>query len=215
MMTSTDALIRSLSADLTPVKRRSASREAGALAAIGVLEAGLLLSAGAMRPDMAQVISTPFMLWKIGSLAILAGVACTVAVRSLAPPVNLRQGMMIALPLAVLAIVAGIFVTPSGIGGRSLLERLSPVHGLLCATAITVLSLPIMVALAVLMRRAAPVRPQQSALACGLAAAASGALIFTICCPMNDPLYVVVWYSLGVAAVASSARWLLPKRFHL
>lgn len=214
-MTSTDALIRTLSADLTPVKRRSVSREAGVLAAIGVAEAGLLLSAGAMRPDMAQMISTPFMVWKIGSLALLAGVTCIVALRSLAPPFNVRRGLRVALALTMLAIVAGTIVTSGMNSGLSLLARLSPAHGLLCATAITVLSLPIMATLAVLMRRAAPVRPQESALACGIAAAASGALIFTICCPTNDPLYVVVWYALGVAAVASIARWLLPRRFRL
>ncbi|USI75053.1 NrsF family protein [Sphingomonas morindae] len=214
-MTSTDALIRTLSADLVAVRRRSVPREVAALAAVGVVEAGLLLAAGAMRPDMAQMISTPFMLWKIGSLALLAGVTGLVAVRSLAPPATPRRGMMAALALAALTVVAGLFVTPTGAGGLPLLQRLSPVHGLLCATAITVLSLPMMAALAVLMRRAAPVRPRQSALACGLAAAASGALIFTICCPMNDPLYVIVWYALGVAAVASAARWLLPKRFRL
>ena len=214
-MMSTDALIRTLSADLAPVKRRSVPREAAVLAAIGAAEAGLLLSAGAMRPDMGQVILTPFMLWKIGSLALLAGVACIVAVRSLAPPFLPRRGVMVVLALAAFAIVAGMFVASSGHGGRSLFDRLSPIHGMLCATAISVLSLPIMAALAVLMRRGAPVRPKQSALACGLAAATSGALIFTICCPMNDPLYIVVWYSLGVAAVALAARWLLPKRFRL
>jgi len=52
-------------------------------------------------------------------------------------------------------------------------------------------------------------------LTAGLAASLCGALIFTACCPMNDPLYIVVWYSAGIGAVTAAARWLLPRRFRL
>jgi hypothetical protein len=72
-----------------------------------------------------------------------------------------------------------------------------------------------MAMLALLMRRAAPAHPNASALASGLAASTCGALIFAFCCPMNDPLYIVVWYSAGCAAVTAMARWLLPRRFRL
>jgi hypothetical protein len=214
-MTSTNALILDLSADLAPVRRRSVPREAAALVGLAAAELALILAVGAMRPDMGRVILSPYMMWKMGSLALLAGVTCTVAIRSFAPPAASRRGLMLALGLALAAIAGGIFVTSAADSGRSLLDRLSPVHGLMCATAITVLAMPIMAALAVLMRRAAPVHPKESALACGLAAATCGALIFTACCPMNDPLYIAVWYSLGVAAVAMAARWLLPRRFRL
>ena len=96
-----------------------------------------------------------------------------------------------------------------------MIERLAPVHGLLCATAITALSLPVLALLGLLMRRAAPVQPRRSAWAAGIAAATTGALVFTACCPMNDPLYITVWYALGIAAVSAAARWLLPWRFRL
>jgi hypothetical protein len=214
-MTSTDALILDLAADLAPVKRRSVPRETALLAALGAAELALILCVGAMRPDMGRVILSPYMIWKIGSLAVLAGLTCTVALRSLAPPASSGRGLLLALGLAALAIVGGTFVTSTVDSGRALLDRLSPVHGILCATSIIVLAMPIMAALAVLMRRAAPVRPKESGLACGLAAATSGALIFAVCCPMNDPLYIAVWYSLGTAIVACAARWLLPRRFRL
>jgi len=214
-MTSTDALIRNLSADLVAVKRRRMSGEVALLAALGAIELALLLWAGAMRPDIRQVILAPFMLWKIGNLALLAGVASWAAIRSLAPPAVPRRGLRLALALAALAAVGGTMVTPAVDIGRPILERLSPMQGMLCATSIIVLGMPVMATLAVLMRRAAPVRPKQSALACGLAAATSGALIFTVYCPMNDPLYIAVWYSLGVAALALVARLLLPSRFRL
>ncbi|WP_242128053.1 DUF1109 domain-containing protein [Sphingobium sp. Sx8-8] len=214
-MTSTDALILNLSSDLAPVRRRNMLREIALLVALGAAELGVILWTGAMRPDMGLVILSPYMIWKMGSLALLAGMTCTIAMRSLAPPASSRRGLMLALGTAALAIAGGLLVTSAADSGRSLLDRLSPVHGMLCATTITVLAMPMMAALGVLMRRAAPVRPKESALACGLAAATCAALIFTLCCPMNDPLYIAVWYSLGVTFVALAARWLLPRRFRL
>lgn len=214
-MTSTEMLISDLSAELTPVRRRNVRREAAALVALGAAELALIVMFGLVRPDMGRMILTPYMVWKIGSLAILAGVSCTVAIRSFAPPAPSRRGLALAAVLAGLAMIGGIFVTDRAERAQSLLERLSPAHGMLCATSIILLALPMITLLAVLMRRAAPVYPSRSAFAAGLAASTFGALIFTACCPMNDPLYIVVWYSIAVAAVSLAARWLLPKRFRL
>lgn len=213
-MTSTDALILGLSADLPPVRRRSVRREVGALVVLAASELALILMAGGMRPDMGGVILTPFMAWKIGGLALLAGVSCAVALRSYAPPASRRE-LVLAFALALLVMAAGVFVTNAAESGQPLIERLAPARGLRCAIAIVVLSLPLMSLLAVLMRRAAPVHPKRSALATGLAAATCGALVFTVCCPANDPLYIAVWYAVGIAAVAAAARWLLPRRFRL
>lgn len=212
---SNDALILNLAADLTPVKRRSMVRDGAWLLSLAAVEALLILMAGAMRPDMGRMIFSPYMIWKIGSLALLAGISCTVAIRSFAPPALTRRGLMIVSGFAGLVTIGGLFLASSVDRSRSLLDRLSPGQGLLCAVSIIVLSLPMMAMLAVLMRRAAPVHPGQSALAAGVSASTSGALIFTICCPMNDPLYIVVWYSAGVTVVTGVARWLLPRRFRL
>ena len=214
-MTSTENLIHDLSADLAPVQRRNVRREAGALLALGAAELALIVMFDFVRPDMGRVILSPFMVWKIGSLALLAGVSCTIAIRSFAPPASSRRRLMLPLGLAGFALIAGVLVTPAADRGQSLLERLAPAQGLLCTASIVVLALPLMALLAVLMRRAAPVYPKQSAQAAGLAASTLGALIFTACCPMNDPLYIIVWYSIAVATVTALARWLLPRRFRL
>ena len=214
-MISTDTLIRNLSTDLAPVRRRSPGFEAAALLGLGFAELALILIAGGMRPDMGRVILSPHMIWKIGSLALLAGVSCAVALRSFTPPAATRRGPVLVFALAILASLGGALVTSAAESGRPILERLSPVHGLVCVVAIVVLSLPMMILLAVQMRRAAPVHPERSALATGLAASTCGALVFTACCPSNDPLYIVVWYSVSTAAVTAAARWLLPRRFRL
>lgn len=212
---SSDALILDLSANLAPVRRRRLLREAVLLLALGATELVLLLGVGLMRPDMGQMITSPYMIWKLGSLAALAGVTCAVAIRSFSPTTRPRRGLIVTLALAVAAMAGASFVAPGGGGGYSLLDRLSPVHGILCAVAIIVLSMPMMAMLAVLMRNAAPTHPEGSALAAGFAASTCSAFIFAFCCPMNDPLYVVVWYSTGCAVVTATARWLLPRRFLL
>jgi hypothetical protein len=212
---SNDALILDLSTDLAPVRRRRMPREAALLFGLGALELGLLVGLGLMRSDMGRMIASPYMLWKLGSLALLAVVGAMVALRSFSPTIRPRRGLALGLVLWVAALVAGAFIAPGGAVGQTIPDRLAPVHGMLCAVSIIVLSLPMLAMLAVLMRRGAPTHPEHSALAAGIAAGTCGAFVFAFCCPVNDPLYVVVWYSAGCAAVTVAARWLLPRRFRL
>lgn len=212
---SSESLIADLSSDLAPVQRRSMLREGGLVLALGAVELALFLGLGVMRPDMHHMSGSPFLMWRVGSLGILAVAACLLAIRSYSPTAQPRRGLMLAWALAVAAIAAGAFVAPEGVSGRTLLERIAPASGMLCAASIFVLSLPVMALLGALMRRAAPTQPRLSALASGIAAGACGAFVFAFCCPFNDPLYVVVWYSVGCVAVAAVARWCLPRRFRL
>lgn len=214
-MMSNENLIFDLASNVAPVKRRSIGRDALMLLALAALELALLLMSGLMRPDFGQVITEPFMIWKVGSLALLAGASCAVALGSFSPPSHTRRNMRLVLVGTGLAVLSGAFVGSGSEVGQSLLERLSPARGIVCTAAIVMLSLPLMAMLAVLMRRAAPVRPRSSALAAGTAAATVGALLFTVCCPVNDPLYIVVWYSAAVAIVTAASRMLLPRRFRL
>lgn len=212
---SNEALILDLSANLAPVQRRSMLREGGLLLAIGVFELTLFLALGVMRPDMSHIATSPYLMWRVGSLGLLTVVACTLAIRSFSPTAQPRRGLILACALAVAAIVASAFVTPDGAAQQTLLQRIAPASGVICAASIFVLSLPVVAVLGALMRRAAPTQPKLSALASGIAAGTCGAFVFAFCCPFNDPLYVVVWYSLGCAAVTAAARWRLPRRFHL
>ena len=212
---SNESLIADLSSDLTPVQRRSMLREGGLVLALGTAELMLFLGLGVMRPDMSHMAGSPFLMWRVASLGLLAVIACVLAIRSFSPTAHPRPGLMLASAVAVAAIVGGAFVTPDGASARALLDRINPTSGILCATWIFALSLPIVALLGALMRRAAPTQPRLSALASGIAAGACGAFVFAFCCPFNDPLYVVVWYSIGCAAVTAVARWCLPRRFRL
>lgn len=212
---SSESLIVDLSSNLAPVQRRSMVREGGLVLALGTVELALFLGLGIMRPDISHMLGSPYLMWRVGSLGLLAAVACVLAIRSFSPTARPRRGLMLACVLAVAAIVGGAFVTPDGASERALLDRIDPASGMLCAVSIFVLSLPIVALLGALMRRAAPTQPRLSALASGIAAGACGAFIFAFCCPSNDRVYVVVWYTVGCAAAAAAARWCLPRRFRL
>lgn len=212
---SSESLIADLSSDLAPVQRRSMLREGGLVLALGAVELALFLGLGVMRPDMHHMGGSPFLIWRVASLGILAVAACVLAIRSYSPTAQPRRGLMLASALALAAIAAGAFVTPEGVVSKTLMERVAPASGMLCAASIFVLSLPIVALLGAFMQRAAPTKPRLSALASGIAAGTCGAFVFAFCCPFNDPLYVVVWYSVGCAAVAAAARWRLPRRFRL
>lgn len=214
-MTSHESLILDLSSDLPPVRRRNMLREGGWIFAIAVLELALLLGLGMTRHDMSHMTGSPFLLWRAGSLGLLAIIACVLAIRSFTPTARPRTGLLLACVLAGCAILGGAFVSPGAGSERALLDRIAPASGMMCALSIFVLSLPIVALLGGMMRRAAPTQPRLSAIASGIAAGACGAFVFAFCCPFNDPLYVVVWYTIGCAAVAVIARWQLPRRFRL
>jgi hypothetical protein len=162
---SNEALIFELSSKLAPVRRRSMVREGALVLALCAAELALFLSMGVMRPDMTHMAGSPYLMW------------------SFSPAARPRSGLMLACALAVVAIVGGAFVVPEGLSDRRLLDRIDPASGMMCATSIFVLSLPIVALLGALMRRAAPTQPRLSALASGIAAGACGAFVFAFCCP--------------------------------
>jgi hypothetical protein len=210
-----EALMDELAAGLAPVRPRSVAREALLLLVLGAAELALLLAVGLMRPDFGRAIETPFMWWKLGSLALVVAISWTTAIRSLSPTVSPRPGLALAFTATALAIASGALVDAGVVGQASITERLEPLHGLGCALAIIILSLPMIAIMAILMHRGAPTHPEGTALAIGLAAGSWAAFAFAFCCPNNDPLYVAIWYSLGCAAVAAAAQWLLPRSYRL
>ena len=115
---SNDSLIMDLSANLVPVRRRRMLREAALILAFGAVELALVVGLGLMRPDMGRMGDSLYLAWRLGSLAILAGIACAVAIRSFSPTARPRGGLMLAGALAVAAMIGGLFVAPAGVSGH-------------------------------------------------------------------------------------------------
>ena len=205
-----ERLLDDLASGLRPVRTRSAWRDGAIVAALAAIELALFLMMGFMRPDMGHAVTEPSFWWKLATLGLVATIAVATALRSLDPSVSPSRGLRWAAGVCAVALLAGWGIDATRHAGVPLLARLEWREGLNCLFAMLVLTLPMLAALAVLMRRGAPVHRRESALAAGLGSAAWGAFVFFFACGHDDPLYIVFWYGLGCALVALAGRALLP-----
>lgn len=210
-----DPFIDALVADLTVVTPRRWTSEAALLAGLILVEGLLFLSLNALRDDMPRAMASAVFWWKAGSFGLMAIIAAAAMLVSLDPATSharrlTRLWRALGL-LAPAALALGWLIDAGASGRTALLARLEWREGLDCLANVGLLSLPLVLALAVLMRRGAPTRPDRTAAAAGLAAAGFGAFVFAFHCPHDDPLYVAVWYGGAVLAVTGLSRLLLPR----
>lgn len=207
---SSERTIDRLVSDLAPVRPTSLRRGALVLGALCIAEVALFVLLGQTRPDIDHAMLLPSFWWKLGSMAVLALIGAVAALRSFVPTESPRRGLRLFAIVTALVLVAGwaIDVWQTG-GGSALAERLMWHHGLACVFAMVVLSLPPAIALAVMMRRGAPVDRGASAWAAGLASAAWGTAVFVLNCPHDDPLYLAFWYVVGCVLIAFATRQVL------
>jgi hypothetical protein len=74
------------------------------------------------------------------------------------------------------------------------LDRLDWRQGIGCVWKMPVRAIPTVIGLGVLLKRGA---------------AACGAFVFVFACPFDDPLYIAVWYAVGLGLVSSSSQIVL------
>jgi hypothetical protein len=204
-----ERLIETLAAGLTPVRARRASRDALLLGAIGVAELALLLMLGGARHDLTAVMMRPFFWWKLGTMGVLAAIGLAAALRSFDPTLSPRPGLRRAAQAVGVALAIGWLLDATHRSALPLAARIQWFDGMRCMVAMAVLSLPMLAGLGVLIRRSAPTDRGGTALAAGIAGSAWGAFVFTFACPHDDPLYVAIWFLGGCSLVALAARWLL------
>ena len=121
---------------------------------------------------------------------------------------GLWRGLALLVPLVL---AAGWLIDAAAAGPAALIARLDWREGLDCWRHVLMLALPLLTAMALLMRHGAPVDPRRTAAAAGLASAGAAAFIFAFACDHDDPLYVVVWYGLAVIGLTLLARLVLPR----
>jgi hypothetical protein len=205
-----ERLLDELASGLTPVRSRSAMRDGMAIAGLAAIELLLFLMLGLHRPDLPHAMGEMSFWWKLISLGLLAGVAVVTAVRSFDPSVSPMKGLRWAAWLGGVVLLTGWGIDTTHHADAPLLARLDWQAGMACLGSMVMLSLPLLIALTVLMRRGAPTDRRESALAAGLGAAAWGAFVFFFRCGHDDPLYIVFWYGSGCVLIAFAGRSLLP-----
>lgn len=207
---STEQLLDDLVADLQPVKPRRVRNDLLLLAGVGAVELALFLLFGAARHDLMLAMKLPSFWWKLGSLGVLTAIGAVTAIHSFDPAASPRRGLRTMAYVIAVTLVFGWIIDAASAGGAALWARLMWRHGIDCVFAMTVLSIPAIVALGILMRRGAPTDRSGSAMAVGATSAAWGAFVFVFNCPHDDPLYIAVWYAIGCAIIALAGRLLLP-----
>ena len=204
-------VISQLVGDLRPVRRRTAGRDGLLLLLLLGIELAMVFALGAIRTDMPAAVATMSFWWKLVSLGAIAALGVGLTLLSQDPARSPRHGLRWMLPIAAASLAAGWGIDAAHDGWPALVQRIDWPTGVECVVHIVALSLPVVAALGLLMRRGAPTDTNACALAAGLAAAAWGAFVFVFSCPYDDPLYVVVWYGLGCGVVTAAAQLALPR----
>jgi hypothetical protein len=103
------------------------------------------------------------------------------------------------VPLVLTAgVLTELFVLPTA----SWCPKLVGSNGLVCLVSIPFFALPMLIAEILALRQGAPTRPTLTGVVAGLFAGGVAAAIYAAHCPDDSPLFVALWYSLGIAIVA-------------
>jgi hypothetical protein len=197
----TDDLIRAMTSDLAPPGPSIETRFAVAFLP-GVLVA-LALFAVTLGPrgDLALVASDMRFLFKFVVTLLLALCSALLVWRLVRPgaPARLQIAALAFVPLVLAAgVLAELFVLPTPSWG----QRLVGSNGLVCILSIPFFALPMLIAEIFALRQGAPIRPTLTGVVAGLFAGGVAAAIYAAHCPDDSPLFIALWYSLGIAIVA-------------
>lgn len=211
MTITTDALIEQLSSDLQPVGRFAIAGRIALGLALGVLAAMLTVTVLlGVRPDLGTAMHG-FSFWMKWTYTATIGLGAAYAVSRLAYPDvrSLRPLWLLAVPVLLLAGVAigELATTPSAdwVGmwlGKSWAG---------CPWLVLLFSAPIFLGLLWSFRNLAPTRLRAAGAVAGLAAGAWSATAYCLHCPDISALFVLTWYSLGIALAAGIGALIGPR----
>ena len=207
----TDDLIAQLAGDV-PVVRRNALRRRIFLgiAAGGAVAIALLLLTLGPRPDLGSAMHG-FDFWMKWTYTASLGIGAIAAVLRLARPES-RPSRWLWLLTAPVLVLAGIGI--GELAGKPSREWLAMWLGhswKVCPWLVLTLAMPIFVGLLWSFRRLAPTRLRAAGAAAGLAAGACAATIYCLHCPEVSAIFVLTWYSLGIALAAGVGALVGPR----
>ena len=198
-MTTTPDLIELLVANLTPVKRlRPPIVRAATWLALAALIVALLATAQGLRPDIAVHLQQSSFVMSLGG-ALLTGVLAAIAAFMLSLPD--RSRLWVLLPAPSLAFWL------STVGYQCLTEWISVQPGGItlgetarCFATLVLTSLPLSLALLLMLRYAAPLRPTAVILTGSLAVAAVTAVALSLFHGGDATVMILMW-NLGTAGL--------------
>jgi hypothetical protein len=204
----TEDLIRALAADAAP------SRPVGQGLALA-LPLGLLATLAIFmavlgpRPDLGA-FAEPLVLAKAALPLALAVAAIGAALRAVRPGASeggWGRALWIAPGLAAVVLAIGLAVLPPD---RWLAYATRPsLFG--CMVSIPLLSLPLLGAALLALRRGAPLDARRTGALIGLGTAGIATIVYSLFCTEDSPVFYVLWYGLGILVVARIGAALGPR----
>jgi hypothetical protein len=197
----TEDLVTHLAEDAGPAPGVATMLRRGLAAGTAVSLITMLLLFG-LRPDMASAIATPMFWMKLG-YALALGLVAAPLVVALARPTGhvTRLAWLFLAPIAVLALMAMYRLANAPPDTRTSLFMGGSAS--VCTVRIVLLSLPILAGAFYALRRSAPIHLESTGAIAGILAGATGAFIYALHCTENAAPFVVVWYTLGMAAMGA------------
>lgn len=206
----TDALIRLLARDASPVPRRPVARGLAVSLTLGAAAAMILGLGGlGVRSDIAVAVATTSFWAKSAWTLSIAGIGLLLTAQLARPDSHrITRWWLSLIPLSAILALAGLELIQAAVPARAGL-----VFGPLwtCPPQILMLSVPIFLSLASALQQMAPTRLRLAGAAAGLAAGGLAATVFSIACQEVSPTYIFTRYSLAIA-LASAAGGLLGPR---
>jgi len=198
----TDELIDTLAADLKPV-RLSAMTTALFIGLLcgAVAATGLMLGWLGLRPDLSFAVHTPPFWMKLVYTALLGLIGFFLADRAGRPGAKL-------MPVSLLILLAVGMIAALGVEQMMRAPRMLWRAMFLgssyqvCPWRIVVISIPVLIAVLLMLRRMAPTRPVIAGAVAGLLAGGAGASVYGLHCAESSAAFTAFWYTLGVAATA-------------
>lgn len=207
----TATLIQALADDVKPVARHAVGRRiAAGLIAGGV---GTVLLLGwwlGFRPDFGAAMRSYSFWVKWIYTGMLAGCAIAATIQLARPePARLRWLWVLAVPVTLLAAIGAVEMM--GAPRSDWLAMWLGQSWKQCPSIVLRLSVPIFIGLLWSYRRLAPTELRTAGAVAGLAAGACAATLYCLHCPEVSAIFVLTWYTLGIALATATGALLGPK----
>jgi hypothetical protein len=197
----TDDLIQALVQDTTAREASLTARISTALLLGGAVAAVLFAMTLGIRPDIADALHTGRFPLKFALTLLCALSALSATIRLAHPDARLLDvATVLAAAPILLAAAVGVellLVPPANWAARAVGS-----NSRVCLAAIPLLSIAPLIGVLAALRAGAPRSPTVAGAVGGLLAGALGATLYATHCPDDSPLFVAIWYTLGLALVA-------------
>jgi hypothetical protein len=205
----TEDLIRAMAADTTRARPVAVSLTVAVLATMAVVAAFFLPMMGA-RPDLAAAVMHLPVMVKQAFPVLLAVGAFGAALRLARPGTDVGGWVLILAGVAVLlglAVAETLAVLPPDAWMPAMMGQSNGQ----CVGFISVMSLPLLAGALWALRSGASTRPALTGAIAGLLSGAAAAIVYSLHCTEDSPLFYSVWYMVAILA-ATLAGTLLGQR---